>query len=74
MTLKPFLATAAAIGLLAGCADPMTGDLDRTRTGLLTGALAGAALGAATGRGPDRANAGGRSLWCDRGWRDRVCP
>jgi outer membrane protein OmpA-like peptidoglycan-associated protein len=51
MTLKPFLATAAAIGLLAGCADPMTGDLDRTRTGLLTGALAGAALGAATGQG-----------------------
>jgi outer membrane protein OmpA-like peptidoglycan-associated protein len=51
MTLKPALAALAAIGILAGCTDPRTGDLDRTRTGLLTGALAGAALGAATGTG-----------------------
>ena len=51
MTLKPALAAVAALGLLAGCTDPMTGDLDRQRTGLLTGALAGATLGAITGSG-----------------------
>lgn len=45
MTLKPILAAGAALVLLAGCTDPMTGDLDRTRTGLGTGALAGALIG-----------------------------
>ena len=51
MTLKPALAAVAAIGLLAGCTDPMTGERDRQRTGLLTGALAGATLGAISGPG-----------------------
>ncbi len=51
MTLKPALAAVAAIGLLAGCTDPMTGERDRQRTGLLTGALAGATLGAISGQG-----------------------
>ena len=45
MTLKPVLAAGAALILLAGCTDPATGDLDRTRTGLGTGAVLGALIG-----------------------------
>lgn len=45
MTLKPILAAGAALVLLAGCTDPQTGELDRTRTGLGTGALLGGLLG-----------------------------
>lgn len=47
MSLKPFLAAGALLALVAGCTDPQTGELDRTRTGLGTGALAGGLLGAA---------------------------
>ncbi len=47
MTIKPILAAGALLALLAGCTDPQTGELDRTRTGLGTGALAGGLLGAA---------------------------
>lgn len=45
MTLKPVLAAGAALILLAGCTDPQTGELDRTRTGMGTGALLGGLLG-----------------------------
>ena len=45
MTLKPVFAAGAALILLAGCTDPATGDLDRTRTGLGTGALLGGLIG-----------------------------
>ena len=45
MTMKPVLAAGAALILLAGCTDPVTGDLDRTRTGLGTGALLGGLIG-----------------------------
>ncbi|MCC5986634.1 MAG: OmpA family protein [Pararhodobacter sp.] len=45
MTLKPILAAGAALVLLAGCTDPQTGELDRTRTGMGTGAALGALLG-----------------------------
>ncbi len=40
-----------ALALVAGCTDPVTGELDRTRTGALTGAAAGAALGSLVGGG-----------------------
>lgn len=47
MNFKPFVASGALVALLAGCTDPQTGELDRTRTGLGTGAAVGGLLGAA---------------------------
>ena len=48
MSLKPFLALAAATVLVAGCVDPYS-DTNRTTTGLAAGAIAGGVLGAASG-------------------------
>jgi outer membrane protein OmpA-like peptidoglycan-associated protein len=45
MTLKPALAALSVLALTAACTDPMTGQIDNTRTGLLAGALTGAAIG-----------------------------
>lgn len=47
MSIKPLFAAGALVALLAGCTDPQTGDLDRTRTGLGTGAVLGGLLGSA---------------------------
>lgn len=55
--LRPALAATAALALLAGCTDPMTGDLNRTQTGVITGALAGAVLGRNVGGGDRTRNA-----------------
>ncbi|WP_209425532.1 OmpA family protein [Pararhodobacter sp. SW119] len=45
MTLKPFIASIAAVGLLAACETPQ-GEFSRTQTGALTGAAIGGLLGA----------------------------
>lgn len=51
MSLKPFLALAAATALVAGCdVDPYS-DTNRTQQGAVAGAIAGGVLGAATGSG-----------------------
>lgn len=51
MFIRPAIAGAATLALLAGCTDPATGDLSRSQTGALTGAAAGAALGTVLGGG-----------------------
>lgn len=48
---RPLIAATAALGLLAGCTDPATGELNRTQTGVLSGAVAGALLGSVVGGG-----------------------
>lgn len=49
--IRPLIAAAAGLGLLAGCTDPNTGELNRTQTGVVSGALAGAVLGSVVGGG-----------------------
>jgi outer membrane protein OmpA-like peptidoglycan-associated protein len=55
--LRPILAATAALAVLAGCTDPVTGELNRTQTGALTGAVAGAVLGRNVGGGDRTRNA-----------------
>ncbi len=55
--LRPALAATAALAVLAGCTDPVTGDLNRAQTGVVTGALAGAVLGRNVGGGDRTRNA-----------------
>ena len=50
-TRTPMLIASAGALFLAGCADPYTGQTDRTRTGALAGAAIGGAVGAGTGDG-----------------------
>tara|TARA_R110002074_G_scaffold36815_13_gene100239 strand:- start:962 stop:1603 length:642 start_codon:yes stop_codon:yes gene_type:complete len=49
MTAIKALAALSAFSLLAACTSATTGELDRSRTGMLTGAIAGGLFGAANG-------------------------
>lgn len=49
--LKPALAALSLLAFASACTDPMTGEIDNTRTGLLAGALTGATFGAISGSG-----------------------